>query len=274
MRAEVEPNRYVLGHSDHELERLEQQAEIFADATEDVLRRAGVGPGMRVLDVGCGAGDVTLIAARLVGPAGSVLGVDHAPEAVRTARRRAEAVGQGNVSFEQTDVTAGGGAGSFDAVVGRFILMHLADPADTVGRLKGRVRSGGVIAFIEMDIGAAVAIPEMPLFERCKGWLVDLYRKVGVEPDMGSRLYATLKQAGLAPTMTGSCRVEGGENALRYDFLTPSITTLLPGIVQFGVATAEEVGIDTLGQRIRHNVLAGDHCFVFPRVVGAWAKVS
>ena len=45
---------YILGHDDNELDRLIRQARFFGDLTEEVLRRAGVGPGMRVLDVGCG----------------------------------------------------------------------------------------------------------------------------------------------------------------------------------------------------------------------------
>src|SRR5690554_3222064 len=69
---------YVLGHSEQELARLEKQGELFGAETRQVLVRAGLAPGMRVLDVGCGAGDVSLIAAELVGPAGTVIGIDRA----------------------------------------------------------------------------------------------------------------------------------------------------------------------------------------------------
>ena len=71
---------YILGHDPGELDRLIAQARFFGDLTEEVLRRAGVGPGMRVLDVGCGTGDVSFLAARLVGPTGSVLGVDRSAD--------------------------------------------------------------------------------------------------------------------------------------------------------------------------------------------------
>ena len=64
---------YVLGHSEDELKRLIDQARFFGDLTAQVLHLAGLGPGMRVLDVGCGAGDVSFLAASIVGPQGVVI---------------------------------------------------------------------------------------------------------------------------------------------------------------------------------------------------------
>src|SRR5438270_11717355 len=80
---------YVLGHADAEVQRLLLQGRLYNDYTEHALRLAGLRPGMRVLDIGSGPGDVSLIAARLVGPTGSVLGVDAAPAMVELARTRA-----------------------------------------------------------------------------------------------------------------------------------------------------------------------------------------
>jgi ubiquinone/menaquinone biosynthesis C-methylase UbiE len=65
-----------LGHSESELQRLLNQSHFYGELTEEVLKRAGIAKGMHILDVGCGAGDVSFLAASIVGPAGSVLGVD------------------------------------------------------------------------------------------------------------------------------------------------------------------------------------------------------
>jgi SAM-dependent methyltransferase len=101
----AEQPRYILGHDRDELDRLIDQARFFGDLTEEVLRRAGVEPGMRVLDVGCGTGDVSFLAARLVGPTGAVLGVDRSAEAVEVAQGRARDAGLGNVSFVVQDLS-------------------------------------------------------------------------------------------------------------------------------------------------------------------------
>src|SRR6266478_887491 len=95
---------YVLGHADVEVQRLLMQGRLYDDHTEQALRLAGLRPGMRVLDVGCGPGDVSFAAARLVGPTGTVLGVDSAAEIIEVARTRAAEQGLSWVSFEQTTI--------------------------------------------------------------------------------------------------------------------------------------------------------------------------
>src|SRR4051812_44535145 len=93
---------YALGHAEVEVRRLLLQARLYDDDTEHALRQAGLRPGMRVLDVGCGPGDVSFVAARLVGPTGTVLGVDAAAPVVELARTRAAELGLSGVSFRQS----------------------------------------------------------------------------------------------------------------------------------------------------------------------------
>jgi SAM-dependent methyltransferase len=83
-----------LGAACFEVTRLARQATFVRDLTEDVLRRAGVERGMRVLDLGCGNGDTSLLLAKLVGPSGLVVGVDPSLEAIDVAEKRATAAGR------------------------------------------------------------------------------------------------------------------------------------------------------------------------------------
>ena len=94
---------YAPGHSEHELDRLSHQAEAFEPFTRQSFQQAGITARMRVLDVGCGSGDVAFLAAELVGPSGEVIGADLAAEAVNRATALARARGIGNVRFLEGD---------------------------------------------------------------------------------------------------------------------------------------------------------------------------
>jgi 2-polyprenyl-3-methyl-5-hydroxy-6-metoxy-1,4-benzoquinol methylase len=115
---------YALGSTDAEHERLIQQAARIAPLTERFFREAGIGPGQRVLDIGSGVGDVAMLAARLVGPSGEVMGVERDPRSIARARARVAEADLRNVTFTQSDVNQIQSSKPFDAVVGRFILMY------------------------------------------------------------------------------------------------------------------------------------------------------
>ena len=106
-------------------ERLRLLSRVMRPATLDLLGRAGVGPGMRGVDVGCGGGDVTIDLARLVGPAGHVVGIDLDGVKIDIARREAAEAGIANVEFRACHLDELDGGGTFDFAFGRFVLSHL-----------------------------------------------------------------------------------------------------------------------------------------------------
>ena len=127
----IEPSgSYPLGYSEDEAHRLATQAAFFEDLTGDVFQRAGIGMGMQVLDLGCGVGDVSFLAAGMVGAAGTVLGIDRNASSIQTARHRAMGLGLSNVQFEVSDLdTFADNGRRFDALIGRLVLLYLPDPA-------------------------------------------------------------------------------------------------------------------------------------------------
>jgi ubiquinone/menaquinone biosynthesis C-methylase UbiE len=117
-----------------------------------MLRRAGICAGMHVLDVGSGVGDVSLLAAGLVGEDGSVLGIDRAASSLDAARRRAKFHGVTNATFVEADLTTFEPNQMFDVLVGRLVLLYVPDPASALSHLSRFVRPGGVVAFHEQDV--------------------------------------------------------------------------------------------------------------------------
>ncbi len=266
---------YALGYSESEFRRLTLQGEFYRDLTADVLRRAGIAAGMHVLDVGCGVGDVSLLAAELVGPCGSVLGIDRSAEAIKLAAWRAAEAGHQQVRFEATEIDAFSPPQKFDAVIGRLVLVYLPDPAAIVRRLAGLLRRGGLLAFQEMMIAMTRSVPDGLLWNRSIGWAVDTFTRAGLDVDMGGRLYATFLAAGLpAPQMISTARVEGGAQSTAYEVLAETVRSLLPLAERLGVATAAEVDVGTLAERLRREAIESDACVAPPPLVGAWARVA
>src|SRR5213594_4212943 len=106
---------YALGSTDAEHERLIRQAARLAPYSERFFREAGISTGQRVLDLGSGVGDVAMLAARLVGPSGDVVGVERDPRSIARARARVAEAGLRNVSFTQSDVNQIQSSKPFDA---------------------------------------------------------------------------------------------------------------------------------------------------------------
>jgi ubiquinone/menaquinone biosynthesis C-methylase UbiE len=114
-----ETAKYMLGHSQDEIGRLMRQATIVRPITERLLRNVGIQAGMRVLDLGCGAGDVSMLAAELVGPSGSVMGIDHNSQVIALASSRAQAAGLRQITFRPVAIEQFLGSDLFDCVLCR-----------------------------------------------------------------------------------------------------------------------------------------------------------
>src|ERR1700756_3907419 len=115
---------HVLGHSQAEMRHLENQGNMLRPITERLLRNAGIETGMRVLDLGCGAGDVSMLAAQLVGPEGSIVGIDRNQEVLSVAKERAWEGGWRQISFVPASIEAFSAREPLDLVIGRYLLIH------------------------------------------------------------------------------------------------------------------------------------------------------
>jgi SAM-dependent methyltransferase len=264
---------YILGHSESELDRLISQGRFYGDLTEQVLRKAGLGPGMRVLDAGCGAGDVSFLAARLVGESGSVIGVDQSLEATVAATRRAQQAGLNNVQFLTQDLCELALDEPVDAIIGRLVLLYSVDAAALLRHLSRFLKPGGIVAFQEMDMAAMKSEPTCDLFETSSWRIQQTFARAGLDPNMGLKLWRIFQDAGLpAPQMIQGARVEGGLDSPVYAEMRQITQTLLPLMQRTGVATAEEVGLETLAVRLRDEVVANKAVIVSPPLIGAWTQ--
>lgn len=267
--------QYTMGRSDEETERLIEQSRLYEPITRRFLESAGISRGMRVLDIGSGAGDVALIAAELVGPEGEVVGVDMNPEILQIARHRVQEAGRENVEFLAGDAQDLDLGGQFDAMVGRLVLMYIPDPVAVLKQLLTRLKPGGIVMFQEADftITRFYHSPETPLFNQLSDWIVEVFDRSGANAAMGLELHRVFIEAGLPePTLDVGLVLGGAADWPGYSYVANSFQSVIPLLEHYGIATAEEVDVETIPRRVRDEVVASKRPVLIPPHMGAWTK--
>ena len=262
---------YVLGNHPEELVRLDRQAASIDRPTRLLLQAANLTPGARVLDLGTGLGHVAQIAGELVGPTGSVLGIDRSADVIAVARERASKAGARNLTYEEGDACVWRASEPFDAIVGRLLLFHVPDPAAVVSHHLRNLRPGGEFVAIDFDIGASRAEPSVPIVDDALRWVLQAFRAAGAWPRIGARLGTILERGGLSRVSTfGIQPYVASHDPTGAALLAGVVRSLAAAIVGHGIATAEQVDVATLEQRIAEAVRQSDAVIVLPTVVGAW----
>jgi len=262
---------YVLGSSSPEIARLDLQAATLESGTDLLLRRAGIEPGQRVLDLGTGPGHVAFALSNIVGPSGSVVGVDQDPRMLALANARRDEAGLGNVRFVEGDARTYRDAEAFDAVVTRLLLMHLPDRGQVVKHHEAALRRGGRMVLLDYDIGACRGDPEIELISQVREWMLAGLRAANADPTLGTRLAVLLREARFADVATmGVQAYRAPDDPRTAEMFAEVIRSLAPTIIGAGIATEEELGLDTLQDRIERAQAAADAVLLPPTLVAAW----
>jgi ubiquinone/menaquinone biosynthesis C-methylase UbiE len=190
---------YIHGH--HESVVAQHRKRTASEAAAFLLPH--LRPGMRLLDVGCGPGSITVGLAEAVAP-GEVVAIDLAADVLEQARRLAAEKGLGNVRFERVDLhDLRYPDGAFDAAYAHQVLQHLSRPVDALLQMKRVLRGGGIVGVRDSDYGTSTWSPPD---ERLTRWLA-VYRAVarrnGAEPDAGRYLFGWLLKAGFTDVRLG-----------------------------------------------------------------------
>lgn len=236
------------------------------------LGQAGLRPGQRVLDVGAGPGNLARLAFQHLGPQGSLVGVDR--DEAFLAQARAQHADR-DARFLSADLDGDlpaelvpDGLGTFDAILGRRVLMYLRDPVATLRRLRPLLRPGGVIFFQELVL--ADAPPALGLHNRAIGWLRTMLAAEGASSELGASLPGLFLEAGLpAPVVRAEADVAAPGQP---DSIADRIRFVLPRLVQVGIP-AREIDVDTLADRLRAERDRTGQAWLGDLAVAAWARV-
>ena len=240
--------------------------------TARLLADAGIGSGMRVLDAGCGHGAVSMMIAELVGSHGEVVGIDSQQLPLTLAAQRAREAGFPNVVFNVEDLNALPSTyRDFDAVVERRVLMYQADPVHALTSLANVLRPGGLLVLQENDRTMTPAShPSLPLHDRVHNWIWETVEREGANTHIGFDLQAIVSAAGFT---VQHMRAEAVVQTPDMSYGTHEIVrAILPRIVEHGVATEQEIDIDTLGERLLQERVAANATYIGDMVFGLVAR--
>jgi ubiquinone/menaquinone biosynthesis C-methylase UbiE len=144
-------HEYVLGTGQDEYVRLGLQHRLWSAAAHELWERAGVQPGMTVLDLGCGPGHASLDLAQIVGPTGRVIAIDESATFLKQLHAQASARGDHHIERVLGDVqdlssTLAEDAGQVDIAFARWVFCFLERPEDVVKGLAKLMKPGGRVA--------------------------------------------------------------------------------------------------------------------------------
>lgn len=188
---------YVLGTQDEEVDRLGLQHRVWRPRMIEGFRRAAIGPGSTVIDVGAGPGYATADLAEIVGPSGRVVALERSRRFLDALQARARALGLSNVAAHELDVTEPFPVTGADASWCRWVLSFVAEPQRTIAHIHAALRPGGTAIFHEYaDYGAWQMMPPDGDLDRFRTLVMRSWRDAGGEPDVGLRLPSWLEAQG------------------------------------------------------------------------------
>ena len=266
-------NRYALGHTPQEYERLRAQARVWEPATARVLDQVGLPKGAGCLDAGCGPGETMRMLAERVGSGGRVLGVDADSSIGSLAVEMLHGSGHRQCAFRTHDLTTDEpvpGA-PFDLVYARLLLFHLPQRAAVLARLWDAVAPGGHLVVQDYDLRSVSVLPDLASVTEFGRVITGAFGAAGADVQVGARLAQLFAQAGIgAPDGSDvSGRIEPlGTGRVMLESVFRS---LLPTALAHGITT-EDGAAATLSAIDHDATCFADRPMLWPLMIGAWKR--
>lgn len=238
---ESSDQNYVLATGYAGARRLVFLEAVYGPASRSLLQRAGVGPAQRVVDLGCGLGEMTFWMAERVGPVGQSIGVDSSTAQLALARQRTGAVGLHHLSFRQATVHATGlPRATFDIIFARFLLSHLNRPFEALREVHSLLRPGGMFVCEDLDASATFTVPRSDAYERTIALMLALAERQGADFERGRSLHRLLGEAGFEVLDASSWQptLLNGEGKRLWSW---TVAEAQASLLDTGIATREEI---------------------------------
>jgi trans-aconitate methyltransferase len=270
----LNPDGYVHARDDNEYQRLRDQAEMWRPATEALLDRIGLGPGMRALDIGCGPGSVMRLMGDRVGPSGQVTGIDVDSRLGRLALEQLRAQGGSDFQFIEGDALKLEAIpdAPFDLTFCRLVLMHLPHPVSLLEKMHHWTKPGGYVSTQEFDFGAIAVEPLCPPMTEFSRMFEGVFRGHGRNLRAGRQLPAQYEAAGLG-------QPDGTDADVKFLPLTvmaPMLIGVYEGLFAAGASLgiADEARAAIFREEMAEAAADGRYYCLTPVLISAWKRVA
>jgi ubiquinone/menaquinone biosynthesis C-methylase UbiE len=205
----VSASSYIIRGGVAGRERLRILSRVMRPTSLALLQRAGLQAGMKVLEIGCGGGDLAFDIARIVAPSGRVRGTDIDQTKLDLATREAAELNLANIEFQLGNITESAPAGNFDFIHTRFVLTHLTDSAQALKHIRAALCPGGIIVLEDIDFSGYFCYPDCEALWRYVHLYTETTRRRGVDANIGPRLPSLLAEAGFENIQVNIVQLSG-----------------------------------------------------------------
>ncbi len=234
-----------------------------------VLLQAGLQPGSKCLDAGCGGGTMTYAMAEIAGPAGHVTGIDHDSEIISLNLQELDTVHSGNITFRQGEVYDLEESGVYDIVFARFLLSHLAEPVAAIARMIQALKPGGCLVTEDVHFSGHFCYPANKAFATYVKWYTEAVGYNGGDAEFGIKLYDCLDRAGLNDVhmeITQPAGVQGP--AKQMSVIT--LEKIRQSVLAAGLATIEE--FEAVHRELKEFTADKKSIISMPRIFQVWGS--
>lgn len=241
--------------------------------TDRLVAQASIPQGAKALDIGCGSGVVTFRLSRAVGVQGEVVGLDLNAEALERGRQKSIELGLTNTSFLKRDLFEFALEGlQFDVITCRRVLMYLPDQAAVAKVFRSLLKPNGVLIIQEHDATLRHSTSRRPLADQARAWVWDTVKAEGANPGTGFQLHQLLTGAGFSDiAISAEAVVETPSQTVPTAEI---IRFMLPRIEAAGIATASEIDVETLEDRLNAELAFAGSTSVGEVMFGAIARLT
>jgi 2-polyprenyl-3-methyl-5-hydroxy-6-metoxy-1,4-benzoquinol methylase len=249
-------------------------ASIGDDITRKLIERGEIKSGMKILDLGCGDGNVTFLLSNYVGPEGIVVGIDSNENAIGNAKKKSKEFGLSNLYFIVGDITQDFKIehSNFDVIIVRRVLMYLSNPQSTIATAMKYLKPNGIFLAQENNISKTpIGLESMPHHKKINDLIRKTLERENVNINLGFELCTILTDSGLkVENVWAEAVLSTPSQPTPWFFLAQVMKDRM--LTHKVISDVSELELETLGERLTNERMENTRTFISDLVFCAVAR--